>query len=161
MWRTPSASTAYSIAAPVACGAPPYGGTMAPDVAHLEQVARLGAKQQVGHDARIRAADEQRVGILPALDERAEFRREVLEMPGLETAQAGAGVLDVLAIGHGSESAGRPVLSIAPRFDYGASFVATPSSSAGSPAMNAIDVHGVRMIVSISRSACAGSSQPR
>ena len=33
-------------------------------VAHDEQLARAGASQQIGHHARVRAADEQRLGVL-------------------------------------------------------------------------------------------------
>jgi len=34
------------------------------DIAHNEQIARLGTGQQIGHQTRVGAADEQRLGVL-------------------------------------------------------------------------------------------------
>jgi hypothetical protein len=63
------------------------------------------------HDARVRAADEQRVRILSLLYERAELRFELREVLGAEALQAALGTLDIVMIGHGRESAGARVLS--------------------------------------------------
>ena len=58
-WPTP-----YSMAAPTASSAASAGGTHVGDVAHLEQLARVGAGDLRRHDAAVGAADPQQARLL-------------------------------------------------------------------------------------------------
>src|SRR5690606_19875098 len=58
------------------------------DVAHDEQLARAGTGEQVGHEARIGAADEQRLGVLTLRHQILEALLVAREVVGVEVAQA-------------------------------------------------------------------------
>ena len=67
------------------------------DVAHQEQLARAGTGQQVGHQTRIAAADEQRHRVLAIVNQQPEvrtLRRESVRLEALKALQQ--------FVGHGS-----------------------------------------------------------